>query len=85
MEPANTIITALGGPSKVSLITGVHRVRVSNWKRAKEKGGTGGLIPFKHAPKLLDEAKKLGVPLSLSDFLPKGPASPTPNRKEAAA
>ncbi|AII27772.1 hypothetical protein B9J07_12910 [Sinorhizobium sp. LM21] len=71
MEPASTIITNLGGPSEVSRITGAHRTRVSNWKRAKEDGGTGGVIPFKHVPALLEAAKARGVKLSADDFLPK--------------
>lgn len=70
MEPASKIIKKLGGPSKVALITGVHRTRVSNWKRGKEVGGTGGVIPFKHVPKLLEAAVEMGEPLSADDFLP---------------
>lgn len=71
MEPATTIITMLGGPSKVAKIANVHRTRVSNWKRAKETGGTGGVIPFKHVPALLRAAREMGIDLSADDFLPK--------------
>lgn len=70
MEPAQTIIEQLGGPSVVAKIAGVHRTRVSNWKRAKEDGGTGGTIPFKHVPALLKAAGEKGVELSADDFLP---------------
>ena len=70
MEPANTIIQKLVGPSKVALIAGVHRTRVSNWKRPKESGGTGGVIPFGHAPALIEAARKMNIPLSADDFLP---------------
>lgn len=70
MEPASTIISRLGGPNKVAEIVGVHRTRVSNWKRSKEDGGTGGLIPFKHVMPLLEAAKERGVELSADDFLP---------------
>lgn len=70
MEPASKIIQALGGPKKVSEIVGVHRTRVSNWKRPKEKGGTGGLIPMKHASALLEEAKRVGANISARDFFP---------------
>lgn len=71
MEPAKRIIKALGGPTEVSRIAGVHRTRVSNWMRPKEDGGTGGIIPFKHAPALLQAAKDRDVALSADDFLPK--------------
>ena len=70
MEPAHTIITRLGGPTKVAHIAKVHRTRVSNWQRPKEAGGTGGLIPFKHVPALLAAAKEMNVELSTDDFLP---------------
>jgi len=78
MEPAHSIIKNLGGPSVVAEIAGVHRTRVSNWSRAKEKGGTGGVIPFKHVPALLDAARKKGVNLSADDFLPSTPAPQSP-------
>lgn len=71
MEPARTIIDRLGGATKVASIAGVHRTRVSNWARKKEDGGTGGVIPFKHVPALLEAAKKEGIKLSTDDFLPK--------------
>lgn len=70
MEPATTIIRQLGGPNKVAEIVGVHRTRVSNWKRAKEDGGTGGMIPFKHVPSLLAAAKDAGLSWTADDFLP---------------
>lgn len=70
MEPAQSIIRTLGGPSAVARIAGVHRTRVSNWSRARESGGTGGVIPFKHVPNLLKAAKAKGVEMSADDFLP---------------
>jgi len=70
MEPAASIITKLGGDTKVAEIVGVHRTRVSNWKRPKTAGGTGGAIPFKHVPALIAAAKALGESLSADDFLP---------------
>ena len=70
MEPAQTIIASLGGPNEVASIAGVHRTRVSNWARAKERGGTGGLIPFRHVPVLIAAAAQRGIKLSADDFLP---------------
>lgn len=43
---------------------------MSNWMRRKEDGGTGGTIPFKHVPALLDAAVEKGVELRVDDFLP---------------
>lgn len=71
MEPANRIIAALGGPTKVADQIGVHRVTVSKWKRPAKDGGTGGIIPIRHVPGLIAMAKSQGVPLNFDDFLPK--------------
>lgn len=72
MEPASSIIEMLGGPTKVAGIVGVHRTRVSNWKRPREVGGTGGIIPHWHVEKLIDAARAEGVDLSPQDFAPVG-------------
>lgn len=70
MEPAAGIIAKLGGDTAVASIVGVHRTRVANWKRAKDAGGSGGVIPFRHVPALLDAAKSKGIALTADDFLP---------------
>jgi hypothetical protein len=75
MEPASTIISRFGGPTKVAAILGIGRVRVSNWKRPRDKGGTGGRVPQDHHPKLLAEASRLGIALTAEDFLPPLPSS----------
>jgi hypothetical protein len=69
MEPAATIIKRLGGPTAVAQIAGVHRTRVSNWTRARAKGGTGGVIPHWHVGKLLDYARDHEIPLEPTDFV----------------
>lgn len=71
MEPAQTIIKRLGGPSKVAEIASVHRTRVSNWKRPKAFGGTGGVIPQSHHIALLDYAAANSIDLKAEDFLPR--------------
>jgi hypothetical protein len=70
MEPAQTIITKLGGVSVVAAALGVHRTRVSNWQRPREKGGTGGLVPQRHHRALLDFALERGKALTAEEFLP---------------
>ncbi|WP_454919246.1 carph-isopro domain-containing protein [Xanthobacter sediminis] len=83
MEPAASIIDRLGGPSKISKQIGVHRTRVSNWKRARDAGGTGGIIPQKHIPGLIRMAQHEGVSLTVDDFfaaphIPANDAAPAP-------
>lgn len=76
LEPANSIISRLGGLIVVQTVTGASRTRVYRWTQPKENGGTGGLIPLAHAPKLLEYAKANRIKVSADDFFPK---------KEAAA
>lgn len=40
------------------------------WQASRERGGTDGLVPYRHIPKLLELAAKRGVPLSPADFIP---------------
>jgi len=70
LEPAQTIISRFGGPAAVAKLVSVHRTRVSNWKRPREKGGTGGLIPQQYHRTLLDHAELNAIQLSAEDFLP---------------
>lgn len=70
MEPAASIIDRLGGPTRVAEIVGVHRTRVSNWKRPRAVGGTDGRIPQSYHVTLLTFAQQNQIPLQASDFLP---------------
>lgn len=72
MEPAKTIITALGGARAVSELLGIHRSAVWKWSQPKEKGGTGGVIPIHHIPLLLHECGQRGLEVGAGDFLPQG-------------
>lgn len=74
MQPASTILKKLGGPTKISRGIGIHRVRVSNWARPKESGGTGGVVPQRHIPALLAYAKSIGEELGPEDFFPSAEA-----------
>lgn len=68
MEPAQTILKKLGGPTAVAKVVGVHRTRVSAWQREKRRGGTGGTIPQAHIPTLLALARRKKIDLSISEF-----------------
>ena len=70
MEPASKIIHSLGGAAKLAAIVGVHRTRVYGWMKAKESGGTGGVIPMPHIKKIIAEAARQGIKLTGDDFLP---------------
>jgi hypothetical protein len=68
MEPASTIIQKLGGPSVVAGVVGIHRTRVSSWKRSRASGGTDGRVPQDHIETLIAYAREKGIDLSLADF-----------------
>ncbi|WP_330167249.1 hypothetical protein [Bartonella grahamii] len=68
MKQFSEIINLLGGVRRVSQLLGVHRTRVYVWLRPVSKGGTGGRIPTKHIPILLNEANRIGAPIKAEDF-----------------
>ncbi|WCR17534.1 hypothetical protein [Paracoccus alcaliphilus] len=70
MEPAHTIISRLGGASKVAEICGVQRSAPWKWTQPKEKGGTDGIIPKAHAPAIIEAGKKIGLDIPVSAFIP---------------
>lgn len=70
MEPASSIISALGGPTAVAEAIGIHRTRVSMWQAPRVRGGTNGLIPYRHVSKIMELARDKGVDLRPADFIP---------------
>jgi len=78
MEPAKTIISkfakpdeGLTGEAVISRITETAYTAPYRWQQPREKGGTGGLIPQRHHPRLLTYAKENGIELAPGDFLPR--------------
>lgn len=70
MSPASQIIARLGGETRIATITGTAYTVPYRWQAARQKGGTGGLIPLRHHRKLLDYARANGIPLTAEEFLP---------------
>lgn len=70
LDPAKTIIAAVGGPKVVAAITGVDRTQIWRWTQPTERKGTGGLIPSVHQVKLLQWARANGKPLTPEMFFP---------------
>lgn len=69
MEPARSVIQKLGGEARVSEITGTSYTAPYRWQHAKDKGGTGGLIPQKHHRAILDYAREQGIEVGPSDLI----------------
>lgn len=69
MEPANSIITYLGGAKAVSGIVEKHVSRVYRWTYPETvREGTGGLIPAREQRKLLDHCRENQIDLRPDDF-----------------
>lgn len=73
MEPATSIIEKLGGEAAIAKAIGRHASTPYRWRYSKDKKGTGGLIPQKYIPKLLELARSQNKELSLADFFPASP------------
>jgi hypothetical protein len=80
MDPAKTIIALCGGFKAVAVMVQRSEVRVRRWTYTPEKGGTGGLIPSDCQQRLLDEARRQGLPLTPDHFF-----IPTPSSAKDAA
>ena len=68
MNIAEQIINLMGGAQVVADVTGVDVSRVHRWKYDKGRGGTGGLIPARHQPVILEEAAKRRLDVRPEDF-----------------
>lgn len=67
-EPATSIIRKFGGLKAVAEITDVSAHSVMRWRYPRSKKGTGGVIPHRHADRLLTAAQEKGIDLSPADF-----------------
>lgn len=69
MEPAKTIIDALGGVPTVAEITGAHVTRVRRWRLPLSSGGTDGAIPREHVFLLYREFVRRGLAAQIEDIV----------------
>lgn len=77
LTPAHKVIEICGGYHAVAEMTGRHETRVRRWTYAKDKGGTGGLIPSDMQQVLLDGARERGIDLRPEHFFRPDVASDT--------
>lgn len=68
--PAGRIIERFG-VSRLAAWTGRHRSRIHAWAWPTEKGGTGGAVPARARPKIIQGAlDDLGEVVSYAEFEP---------------
>ena len=80
-DPADTIIRKFGGISAVARITCVTVHSVMRWRKSRERGGTGGLIPSRHNQVLMEHAVANDLPITAADFM----SVPATSESEGAA
>jgi len=66
-EPAYSVLERLGGKGPVSAHLGLDRSTLSRWC-SERPGGTGGMIPQQHWPKLLSMARRYDIRIKLADL-----------------
>jgi hypothetical protein len=69
LEPAKSIVAKIG-VQKCAEITGKHVTRVYRWMAPREKGGTGGVIPYEDAGALISYFEAHGIEFSHKEFFP---------------
>lgn len=82
---AARVIAKCGGVQIVSDWLGITLPQVYKFTYPKEKGGTGGLIPSKHQPTLLQKSRESGGDLQPSDFFDLEPSDMAQAEQEGVA
>lgn len=67
-NPAHSIIKRLGGEAAVAAATNLALTAPYRWQASVEKGGSGGKIPQKRIPILIELAKSKDIDLCLEEF-----------------
>jgi transcriptional regulator with XRE-family HTH domain len=66
-EPAFSVIEKLGGKSEVAEYLGLDKSTLSRWCQPKPSG-TGGLVPQRYWPQLIEMARDKRVRISLKEL-----------------
>lgn len=67
LEPAYTVIEKLGGKSAVAAELALDKSTLSRWCKPSP-GGTGGLIPQRYWPQLIEMARDKRVRITLKEL-----------------
>lgn len=67
LEPAHSLIERLGGKAWLSNMIGLDRSTLTRWTMPKP-AGTGGYIPQRYWPKLIEVGRIIQRPIKLKDL-----------------
>lgn len=59
LYPARHVVEKCGGINATAELIGLDRSAVNRWLLPKERGGTGGQVPARHQPALLQKVPGL--------------------------
>lgn len=71
LEPAASVIKALGGVPTLAKAIGTTTTTVQRWRWPKDVGGTGGIIPHWRHDDIIQYARDRGVRLSYRSLMPR--------------
>jgi hypothetical protein len=69
LSPAKEVVEKLGGVRATARVLQLNPSAVSRWMMSPKKRGTGGHIPQRHWPAILEYAKKERIKLRLDDLV----------------
>jgi len=69
LSPAREVVAKIGGVRATARALQLNPSAVSRWMMPNAKGGTGGLIPQRHWPAILEHAKKEKIKIKLDDLV----------------
>ena len=69
LSPAKEVVAKLGGVRATARVLQLNPSAVSRWMMPAVKRGTGGLVPQRHWPAILEHAKKERIKLRLDDLV----------------
>lgn len=69
LSPAKEVVAKLGGVRATARVLQLNPSAVSRWMMPHKKRGTGGHIPQRHWPAILEHAKKEKIKIALRDLV----------------
>lgn len=65
---AARIIEKFGGPPRLAELLKTHRSNICRWTYPPSRGGTGGYVPTKRVPQIMEMAEMLGIEITHEDW-----------------
>jgi len=69
MSPVDYVIKVFGGVRATARAIGRSPTAVSKWRQPTDRGGSGGRVPNKAQPVVLQKAKELGLDITGEDLI----------------